>query len=160
MEIPSRRFLTCQREGTEGKTQDILNLWVFFHHLWEGFLKKETGWTTTDRCSKAACKIWRTVQQWGQAVGNLSKQLFYLFFWALSVYFSVYPTPAIPLFFPYAHVFCLSADSHHSTLEHFQLGHIFLDFLLILWVFPWLFAEDCGLLPWANQDYKTTVLTR
>lgn len=43
MEVPSRRFLIFQREGAEGKTQYIFNLWVIFYHLWEEFLKKETG---------------------------------------------------------------------------------------------------------------------
>lgn len=36
------------------------------------------------------------------------------------------------LFFSYVHVFFLSAYYHHSTLEDFQLSHIFLDFLLML----------------------------
>lgn len=37
-----------------------------------------------------------------------------------------------PLLFPYSHVFFFSSHSHHSTPEHFQLGHIFLGLLLIL----------------------------
>lgn len=54
------------------------------------------------------------------------------------------------LFFTYAHVFCLSTYSHHSTLEDFQLSHIFLDFLLTLPGWELRLREGMGILCYRN----------
>lgn len=50
------------------------------------------------------------------------------------------------LFFSYAHLFCLYAYSHHSALEHFQPGHIFLEFLLTLPGWELRLREGMGIL--------------